>query len=70
MSGRPHRRITAKEKEENKLSHRKCTYVYADLEDDDKGGKRLRRCRRSTGKNFFFCKEHLSHISDFGVVGI
>lgn len=70
MSGRPHRRGTIKENALIKLSGRQCSYVYPDLEDDGKDGKRLRRCRHSTGRNFYFCNQHLSQVSDYGVVGV
>ncbi len=68
MSGRPHRRGTVKEIAVRKLSGRQCTFVYGDFEDDEK--KRPRKCKRSTGENFFFCKEHLSQINDHGMVGV
>lgn len=70
MSGRPHRRGTAKESAEKKLSGRQCTFVYQKPEDDGNDGKRVRRCRNKTGENFFFCKQHLSQTEDFGMVGI
>lgn len=57
-----------KEERENRKKGRQCTFIYANLADRETGS--TRRCRRSTGINRFFCKEHLEEVRDYGMEGI